>query len=250
MAVVTAVTVSTTASADTVTTASGADESVFLTRSAPASSPLGVAINKVQDSYARVTREFDTSTAEAAQGLARRVESEVTAGTIGLHVPAGTTLAYGAAKGYQSDRASIVMIPLSHPSLVAPSVLSVSFNANGARQNYTETQFQPLSADSGNVFSWTDGALKVSKTAYSDGRVTEVGAAPGKSALNSVESSWFDRFLDCMSRMGVSSWIIAGIAVICGAVCIATAGLACTACIVAAYGSLGGVVSFCAAEAG
>jgi hypothetical protein len=49
--------------------------------------------------------------------------------------------------------------------------------------------------------------------------------------------------------MGVSSWVLAAIGAVCGAVCIATAGLACTACIVAAFGALGGTVSFCAAEA-
>ncbi|MEO6082707.1 MAG: hypothetical protein ABIQ18_06335 [Umezawaea sp.] len=211
-------------------------------------SALSEAATKVLASRERINHEFSPITDDRAGTLTRRVGGELESGTIGLHVPGGTSIDFVDASVYASDKAFMVIVPLSHPALVAPSALVVAFDRDGIRRSYAESQFSPLSTESGKVLVWSDGVQVASKIAYNDGTTTELDEQHAITSFEVLQESWFDRFLDCMSRNGVSSWILSAIAVACGAVCIATAGLGCTGCIAAVAGSLGGIIGLCLAE--
>lgn len=61
--------------------------------------------------------------------------------------------------------------------------------------------------------------------------------------------NWWGRFERCMSNLGVASWVLGVISWSCSAICVATAGSGCVACIVAAGLATEGVAAKCVTEA-
>ena len=59
---------------------------------------------------------------------------------------------------------------------------------------------------------------------------------------------WWNCMNSCLSWSGVPLYLIAGLSIVCGAVCVVTVGLACGACIAAALGAWSGVGAFCLVE--
>lgn len=95
--------------------------------------------------------------------------------------------------------------------------------------------------DSGHVEAWNNGK----KTADQD--VSSDDAASGE--LTAQEGGFWSKLNDCLSSAGISSWVVAGISVACGAACVGTAGLGCVACIAAAAGVTGGTAGYCIDQA-
>ncbi|MCD1286030.1 hypothetical protein ACH82I_09390 [Brevibacterium sp. GP-SGM9] len=104
-----------------------------------------------------------------------------------------------------------------------------------------EIVMKATSENSGHVEAWNNGA----KTA--DREVTSDDASSGK--LSPQADGFWSKLNDCLSSAGISSWVVAGISVACGAVCVGTAGLGCVACIAAAAGVTGGTAGYCIDQA-
>lgn len=62
---------------------------------------------------------------------------------------------------------------------------------------------------------------------------------------SSANGNWWNCMNNCLTAQGVPLYLVAGLSLICAAVCFATAGIACGACISAALGAWSAVGVFC-----
>ncbi|WP_349864769.1 hypothetical protein [Leifsonia sp. WHRI 6310E] len=155
----------------------------------------------------------------------------------------GLRVDYSRASAWQVDRSTrVVRIPAADGQPVLnESSLSVVFDESDAVVGTSEMIFTPVSEVSGRVQSWVDGALRLDQTVDAPG--IDADAAFASRAYQ--KGDWWGNFNQCLSNAGIASWVIAGIALACSAICVVTVGAGCVACLGAASAGFSGTVSFC-----
>ncbi|PPK67018.1 hypothetical protein V5P93_003357 [Actinokineospora auranticolor] len=185
------------------------------------------------------------TTAEAVAPVEKAVDL-VNRGVVQLHLGAGKTAVTTRAQAYAAGNLTSVRIPVEGSDIIAPSNVLVFFGADGTLRTYLESQFSPLTADSGKVTVWADGKLRGVKYAYNDGTVSDT---PSTGSGEVIAQSWWGRFSDCLNSMGVAGWIINAIGAVCAIACIITAGAGCVACALTVAAGLSWEFTYCAAKA-
>ncbi|TDL33182.1 hypothetical protein EVU91_13640 [Macrococcoides bohemicum] len=156
------------------------------------------------------------------------------------------------AKKYKSDK--YVYIPINHEGIkenMNYSYLALILDNKENIKNYME--FNIIGDDenyTSKVEVYSNGKLIKNETLQldkSDFNGENDILLPGEKEANAL--NWWGRFKRCMNGMGVASWVISSISIVCSGVCVATLGSGCVACIVAAGLASEGVAAKCATEA-
>ncbi|GAB3444565.1 hypothetical protein GCM10027570_13970 [Streptomonospora sediminis] len=129
------------------------------------------------------------------------------------------------------DGTTLVVFPLTGGDLTS-SALTVAFDTTGAASGVYEMLLREMSATSGSVEYWVNGAKVLDRVVEAD-QATTLG---------------WSEFNDCLSNAGVAAWTITAISIACAAICAGTAGAGCVPCIAAAAGGTGGVIGYCINE--
>jgi hypothetical protein len=136
--------------------------------------------------------------------------------------------------------------------LVRPSARVLTLRMEtGQVISTAEMAFRATSASSGSVRAWANGTLRVDRvvTAIRDIGNTSVMSASFHSqaapAATFGSSKWWSTLNACLAAQGIPAWVVASLSLICGAVCVGTAGVGCVLCLAAASGFAGGVIGAC-----
>ncbi|MDY5785947.1 hypothetical protein [Corynebacterium sp.] len=114
--------------------------------------------------------------------------------------------------------------------------VGILFDNNGSM---TQSEITAVGDENGGVGkTWIDHQL-VSDKSFSEADADETMVP---------QSNVFSRFSDCMQNRGVPGWVMNSISIACSAVCVATLGTGCVACISAVAGLHGGHIGYCIAK--
>jgi hypothetical protein len=215
--------------------------------------PAAATTEKLTEAAAEAERISDPLPEAEVAALSSIAADAIRSGRIVAHLAGADAVEIERAHGVRFHEGSAMLVLPVVGSVRAPSSISVMFDASGKMGRILETRYQEIEgrADLGRVTLWVDAELKLDRLVDDKGNTFDPSSPPqATSAGNEIELvfSW-TRFEECMNRQGIPSWILAGISIICGAVCIGTAGLGCISCIAAAVGFGSGVVAACVAYA-
>lgn len=114
--------------------------------------------------------------------------------------------------------------------------VGILFDNNGST---TQSEITAVGDENGGVGkTWIDHQL-VSDKSFSEADAEETMVP---------QSNVFSRFSDCMENRGVPGWVLTSITIACSAVCAATLGTGCVACISATASVHGGNIGYCIAQ--
>ncbi|MDR6939315.1 hypothetical protein [Arcanobacterium hippocoleae] len=101
-----------------------------------------------------------------------------------------------------------------------------------------EMYVKPVNSHHVHVKSWINGIKSVD----------QITPVPSNSSFSkSATPMWIDwgNLNNCLSKLGISSWVLAGLGLVCGVACAGTAGLGCIGCVSFAAGFGAGSVKAC-----
>ncbi|QTG74993.1 hypothetical protein [Trueperella pecoris] len=156
------------------------------------------------------------------------------------------SLDWGKAQVHEYDKQSLVSVPFKGREDLE-IVNRVVFFFEGDEIRVSEIYMTILDEYTFRIRHWMDSELILDRIGTRD-QAAEESSAEGEIAVQNVGMNW--KVLDrCLSNQGVGSWALAGISLVCGGVCAATAGLGCPACIAFATGFGGAFVEKCVRQA-
>ncbi|RQO52784.1 hypothetical protein DBV08_00350 [Rhodococcus sp. KBW08] len=135
------------------------------------------------------------------------------------------------------DGSYLVSVPITGAEY--GSSMSVLLDSKLNPVSTIQISLREIDESSGTVEMFVDG----------DQTFSQVVTAPEESNGPQARGMNWGDLNRCLSAAGISSWAIAGLSVLCGAACAATAGAACLGCIAVAGGIAGGTVGGCVASA-
>lgn len=127
--------------------------------------------------------------------------------------------------------------------VTSQSSVSVMFDPKEHLAGYTQMVFTPVDEKSGRVQSWVNGISSLDQVVTAQNDPEPTAAELMSRAYK--KGDWWGNFNQCLSNAGIAAWVITGISIACAAICVATAGLGCVACLGAASAGFSGTVSFC-----
>ena len=193
---------------------------------------------KFKNVLERFAQDHKSAPAEVKAGAVARVKDQLNSGKLAIHVPEGAKLAVGDARAAVGPEGTILAIPLRGAGLEAASGLTAQIGKDGALRA-TEAQFRSTGPHSGEMTTWSDGALAQHVSATDDG----ASSAPTTSPVPKVTSigyirqaNWFDDYVNhlksCLGDASPPGWLIGVLALPCAA-----AGPACAAATSLYYGN-------------
>ncbi|MGM0865432.1 MAG: hypothetical protein ACQEWF_12240 [Bacillota bacterium] len=106
-------------------------------------------------------------------------------------------------------------------------------------------------SQTGNLKLYKNGKLEINQDVPKEDELSEQSAANSDTnfytARRSLGQIW-NEFTDCMKDNGVAGWVINTIITVCSIGCIASAGTACFACVIANSAFFGGKTGYCFGE--
>lgn len=211
--------------------------------------PMAATADKLMEAAVEVERISNPLTESEVADLASKATAAIRSGRVVAHLAGGDGLEIERAHGVRFHEGSAMLVLPVVGSVLAPSSISIMFDAAGETTKVLETRYQEIagSKDAGRVTLWVDGEQKLDRLVDDKGDTFDPSSPPqAASSGTEIELAFsFRRFEQCMNAQGIPSWILAGISIICGAVCVGTAGLGCIACISGAIGFGTGVVTAC-----
>lgn len=155
------------------------------------------------------------------------------------HISEGVSLAYDQAIVRGTSIADIteyaVVLPMVG-QIEKGSSYSLVYSTDGDLVRTIETQFIDVDEEFGNVKAWLDGNLLV------DERIE-------KESQFQTYSFW-SCMNDCLADQGIAAWALAGLGILCGALCAVTFGTGCVICIQGSGLVFATTIDYCLGQCG
>ncbi len=166
---------------------------------------------------------------------------------LGIGAASGRTFSLAKSEAWRIDGDfSLLRIPVERGQGVTDETsISAIFSSDGTLVKRVEFEFTPSIVNSGRVQVWDDGHLAMDQLVTGD---------PGERSNERIckratRGDWWENLNECLSRHGISGWVLNGAMIGYTIACAGTLGVGCVACISAVAGGHGAVIGSCFAYA-
>ncbi|PYH22640.1 hypothetical protein US8_02729 [Bacillus altitudinis] len=195
------------------------------------------------------SKEYDDSSVSEIKLL----KSKIKQGAVKVH---NGNLDFDQSFAKENDKHKIVYIPSKDNDLdkeLNYTMFSIVLDKKGNIVNYIEMIINGNDVDyTSNISVYSNGKLvkdeklQLTKEDFMKNSSDKSVSLFGEKKANAA--SFWSKFSKCLDRMGVASWVITSISVICSGVCVVTLGTACITCVVGAGLVTEGVMVKCVHE--